>query len=158
MDKEKFSDSKPVELIAPGTALAASVTGASIDTLNYRSLTASIDLTTLSAGSLDSVKFQESSDNGVADAWADIDDSETLYYPDDFPYSAPALLHVGCVAKERYVRLVLTCTGPTGTVVAFGLLQDSMYKPQVKESSVIADADVIAPGPLADADTTAPKR
>lgn len=158
MNIDKFSDSKPVEAIAPGTALAASVTGTSIDTQFYRSLTLAVDLTTLSAGSVDSIKFQESSDNGVSDAWADIDDDEALYYPDDFPYSAPALFHVGCVAKERYVRPVITCTGPTGTVAAFGFLQDGLTKPMAKESSVIADDDVSSPAATADAASTPPKR
>jgi len=157
MDKEQFSNSAPAVGFDPATALAASVTGNSIDTLNYRSVTLALVIA-ISAGSVDSVKWQESSDNGVADAWADIPESENLYYPGSFPISADGNIHIGCVAKERYVRPVLTCTGPTGTVAGVGLLQDSMVKPQVKESSVVADADMIAPGPLADADVTAPKR
>ena len=142
MLKDRFVDSKPVKLIDPATALAASVVGNSIDTKDYRSLTAPLDLV-ISAGSLDSVKFQESPDNSV---WADVPDAETLYYPGSFPVVADALIHVGSVAKERYVRVVLTCTGPTGTVGSVGFLQDSIVKPMVKESSVIADADIILPG------------
>ncbi len=157
MNVDKFSDSKPVEAIAAGTALAATVTGNSIDTKNYRSLTLALDIA-ISAGSVDSVKFQESSDNGVSDAWADVPDAETLYYPDGFPISADAVVHIGSVAKERYVRPVLTCTGPTGTVGSLGFLQDSLTKPQVKESSVIADADVNSPDKTADAVATPPKR
>lgn len=157
MNQEKFSDSKPVTAIDAGTALAATVTGNSIDTQYYNSLTATLDIT-ITAGSLDSIKFQESSDNGVSDAWADIDDSETLYYPDDFPVTATTLLHCGCVAKERYVRLVVTCSTPTGTIGSAGFLQDSLTKPMVKESSVIADADVNCPDDTADATSTPPKR
>lgn len=157
MNTEKFSDSKPVTAIDAGTALAASVTGNSIDTQFYNSLTVTLDIA-ISAGSVDSIKFQESSDDGVSDAWADIDDSENLYYPDSFPVTADGLLHAGCVAKERYVRLVITCTGPTGTIGSAGFLQDSLTKPMVKESSVIADADVNCPDTTADADSTPPKR
>ncbi len=157
MNTEKFSDSKPVTAIDAGTALAASVTGNSIDTQFYNSLTLTLDVT-ITAGSLDSIKFQESSDNGVGDAWSDIDDSETLYYPDDFAITATGLFHCGCVAKERYVRLVITCTTPTGTIGSAGFLQDSLTKPMVKESSVIADADVNSPGTTADAESTPPKR
>jgi hypothetical protein len=157
MNQEKFSDSKPVEAIAPTTALAATVTGSAIDTQFYNSLILNLDIT-ISAGSVDSVKFQESSDSGSSDAWEDIPAQENLYYPDDFPVSASAILHCGCVAKERYVRLVVTCTGPTGTIGSQGFLQSSLTKPMVKESSVIADADVISPDATADAVSTPPKR
>jgi hypothetical protein len=157
MNTEKFSDSKPVEAIAPSTALAATVTGSSIDTQYYNSIVLTLDIT-ISAGSVDSVKFQESSDNGAADAWTDIPAQENLFYPDDFPITANALKHCGCVAKERYIRPVITCTGPTGTIGSAGFLQDSLTKPMVKESSVIADADVISPDQTADAVTTPPKR
>jgi hypothetical protein len=139
---DRFVESKPIKLIDPATALAAAVTGNSIDTKDYRSLTAPLDIV-ISAGSLDSVKFQESPDDSV---WADVPDAETLYYPGSFPVIADALIHIGSVAKERYVRVVLTCTAPTGTVGAVGFLQDSIIKPMVKESSVIADADMILPG------------
>jgi hypothetical protein len=157
MITEKFSDSKPVSTIAPGTALATTVTGSAIDTQFYNSLTLNLDIA-ISAGSVDSIKFQESSDNGVADAFTDIPAQENLFYPDDFPITADALKHCGCVAKERYVRIVVTCTGPTGTIGAQGFLQDSLTKPMAKESSVLADADVNSPGETADAVTTPPKR
>lgn len=142
---DRFVESKPIKLIDPATALAVLVTGNSIDTKDYRSLTAPLDIV-ISAGSLDSVKFQESSDNGVLDPWADVSDAETLYYPGSFPIIADALIHIGSVAKERYVRVVLTCTAPTGSVGAVGFLQDSIVTPMIKESSVIADVDIILPG------------
>lgn len=157
MNIDRFAESKPVVLIDAGTALAATVTGNSIDTQFYRSLTGVLDIA-ISAGSVDSVKFQESSDNGVADAWADVQEDESLFYPDDYPIAADAVKHVGCIAKERYVRVVLTCTGPTGTVGSAGLLQDSLTQPMVKESSVLADADVTSPGTTGDAASTPPKR
>lgn len=157
MNTERFSESKPVAAIDAGTALAATVTGNSIDTQEYRSLTLALDIA-ISAGSVDSIKFQESSDNGVADAWADVPASEDLFYPGSFPISADALIHVGSIAKERYVRIVVTCTTPTGTIGSLGLLQDSYASPAIKEASVIADADVNSPGQTADAVTTHPKR
>ena len=51
MNQEKFSDSKPVTAIDAGTALAASVTGNSIDTQFYNSLTVTLDIT-ITAGSV----------------------------------------------------------------------------------------------------------
>lgn len=157
MNIDRFSESKPVAGIDVATALAATVTGNSIDTQNYRSLTMVLDII-ISAGSVDTIKFQESSDNGVSDAWEDIPTDENLLYPDGLPISADALVHVGCVAKERYVRPVLLCTTPTGTVSGLALLQDSKTMPQVKESSVLADADVTSPGTTGDAASTPPKR
>ena len=156
MNIDRFSESKPVEAFTAGTALAApTVTGLSIDTQNYRSLTLVLDLV-ISAGSVDSVSFEESDDNSV---WVAVPDADALYYPDDFPLTADAVKHVGTVAKKRYVRAVLNCTGPTGSITAsLGLLQDSLTKPQVKESSVIADADVNSPDQTADALSTPPKR
>ena len=162
MKQDKFIQSKPVLVYA-----AAALTGpgnnfgASIDTQFYDSLTAAIALT-ITTGEVASITWQESSDNAVADPWADIPEQENLYYPDDYPLTGAAsfLVHAGCVAKERYVRLKIVTTGTVSIALdgAYGLLQDSYTQPMVKESSVIADADVISPDTTADAETTAPKR
>lgn len=164
MDRERFSESKPVTVLDAETTITTDTTtyGVSIDTQFYKSLTVGLNIDWTTDGQIDSIGFQESSDNAVADAWADIDDSENLYYPDDFPITADDVIHVGCVAKERYVRLKIVTTGFTsGSIVlpiTIGLLQDSITQPMVKESSVIADADVISPGQTGDAVTTPPKR
>ena len=154
MNKEQFSNSKPVVGIDAATALAATVTGNAIDTQGFKSVTLVLDIA-ISAGSVDAISFVESEDNVTFTA---CDDAVVLYYPDGLPISADAVIHVGCVSKKQYIKPVLTCTAPTGTVGALGLLQDAYQKPDVKESSVVADADIVSPGPLADADTTAPKR
>lgn len=164
MNQETFSDSKPVNAIAATLTLTTNTTtyGASIDTQFYNALIIPIDVDWTTDGQIDSIGFQESSDNGVADAWADIDDSENLYYPDDFPITADALVHVGCVAKERYVRLKIVTSGfSSGNIVipkTTGFLQKGYVKPNEKESSVLADADIVSPGQTADAVTTPPKR
>jgi hypothetical protein len=162
MITEKFSDSKPVLVYA-----AAALTGpgdnfgASIDTQYYNSLTAAIAIT-ITTGEVASITWQESSDNNVSDAWEDIPAQENMYYPDDFPLTGASsfLVHAGCIAKERYVRVKIVTTGTVSIALdgAYGLLQDSLTKPMVKESSVIADADVISPDATADAVTTPPKR
>lgn len=163
MDKEQFSCSKPVNAIAATATIDSDTTtyGAWIDTQNYRSLTVPIDAVRTTDGQIDSIGFQGANLAGQADA-ADLDDSENLYYPGSFPLALTGLIHVGCVAKDRYVRLKIVTTGFTsGSIVipkTTGLLQDSLYKPQVKESSVVADADVRNPAQTADAVTTAPKR
>lgn len=164
MDKDRFSETKPVVAIAAETTINTNTTtyGAAIDTQFYNSLTIPIDVDWTTDGQIDSIGFQESSDSGVADAWEDIPEGENLYYPGDFPITADDLIHVGCVAKEQYVRLKIVTTGfSSGNIViprTIGLLQDSLTQPMVKESSVIADADVISPGQTGDAVTTPPKR
>ena len=163
MNKEQFSNSKPVNAVAATATITTDTTtyGAWIDTLYFRSLTIPLDLTVTTDGQVDSIGFQEANESDKSDA-ADCDDAVNLYYPDGFPIDASALVHVGCVSKKRYVRLkIVTSEFASGSIVipkTAGLLQDSYVKPDIKESSVIADEDIISPGALADADTTAPKR
>jgi hypothetical protein len=161
MDKEQFSCSKPVLAFTPGALSLGDNFGLSIDTFNYRSLTMAI-AATITTGEVASIKFQESSDNNSVDAWADIPEGENLYYPGSFPLTGAGakLVNVGCVAKERYVRVNIVCTGTVDIALSQALaqLQDSMFKPQVKEASVVADIDVRNPAPTGDAVTTAPKR
>lgn len=157
MNQEKFSDSKLVIPVAASTALATGdVNGSSIDTQFYNSLTIGLVLV-VTAGQVNSITFEESDDNSI---WTDVPTQENLYYPDDFPITASGNYHVGTIAKKRYVRAVINSDGSiTGSVTySLGFLQDSLTKPMVKESSVIADSDVISPDQTADAVTTPPKR
>jgi hypothetical protein len=158
MDREQFSNSKPVSAFAAAALSLGANNGVSIDTQNYRSLTIPVSLT-ITTGEVSGISFEDSPDNSV---WTPVPAVENIFYPGSFPLTGAGakLVHVGTVAKERYVRMVITCTGTVSIAadIMAGLLQDSQYKPQVKESSDVADADIIAPGKLADADTTAPKR
>ncbi len=123
MDLEQFSNSKPVVAVAAETTINTNTTtyGAWIDTLDYRSLTIALDADWTTDGQIDSIGFQGANLAGQADA-ADLDDSENLYYPDDFPITADDIIHVGCVAKDRYVRLKIVTTGfSTGNIVIANL-------------------------------------
>ena len=146
MLKDRFVDSKPVSAVAAGALSLGANNGVSIDTKDYRSLTIPVSLT-ITTGEVSGISFEESSDNSV---WAAVPDAEALYYPGSFPLTGAGakLIHVGSVAKERYVRMVITCTGTVSIAadIMAGFLQDSIVKPMVKESSVIADADTILPG------------
>lgn len=163
MDKEQFSNSKPVNAIAATATISTDTTtyGAWIDTKDYRSLIIPIDAVRTTDGQIDSIGFQGANLAGQADA-ADLVAGENLFYPDDFPIVLTGLVHVGCIAKDRYVRLKIVTSGfTTGNIVipkTTGFLMDSYFKPQVKESSVVADADVRMPDVTGDATTTAPKR
>ena len=155
MIKEQFSCSKPVKAYTAGALAPGANAGLSIDTKDYRSLTVALDLT-VTGDQIESISWEDSPDNSN---WTSVVEAERLYYPDEFPITASDLIHIGTVAKERYVRFTINAVAITGAVVAsYGLLQDSVIKPQVKESSVVADANIIAPGQTADAVTTPPKR
>jgi hypothetical protein len=147
MNKDQFSNSKPVLALAETAIVAAGTTlGEVIDTLTYRSLIIPINID-WTAGTLDSIGFQESDVSGSG--YTDCDDSLNLYYPDAFPAGADALVHVGCISKKRYVKLKIVASGGTCTITlseASGFLMDG-DAPQVQESSVIADADAVGDNP-----------
>ena len=158
MIKEQFSCSKPVSAFAAGALSLGANNGVSIDTKDYRSLTIPVSLI-ITTGEVSAISFEDSPDNSV---WTAVPSGENLFYPGSFPLTGAGakLIHVGTVAKERYTRMVITCTGTVSIAadIMAGLLQDSVIKPQVKESSVVADANIINPGKTADAETTPPKR
>ena len=161
MNTEKFSDSKPVAALAATTLNTGTLTltGETIDTQFYNSIVVPVDFDWTTDGQIDSILWEES-DN--ASAWSAVPDADSLYYPGSFPIIADALVHVGCVSKKRYVRLKITASAFTSGNIAIpktaGVLLDSLTKPMVKESSVLADSEVISPGQTADAVTTPPKR
>ena len=159
MNKEKFTQSKAVDAYAPAALSVGVNNGIAIDTQFFNSLTIplSIDIT---AGQVDSIKFEQSDDGSTG--WAVTGEDTDLYYPDDFPLTATGglLIHVGTVAKKRFVRLVIV-TSDTPTIAldsAVGLLQDSIRKPLTVNSSVIANANIHSQGDTGDASSTYPKR
>lgn len=164
MDKERFSHSAPV-LASADTTISTDTTtyGEWIDTLGYGSLTVGLDVTITTDGQIDSIGWQGADEDDQSDA-ADLDDSLALYYPDAFPIATTGeqQIHVGTVAKSRYVRMAITTSefssGSIAIAAAVGLLQDSDTTPAVKESSVIADDDIVSPGDEGDTATTFPKR
>lgn len=157
MNTEKFSDSKAVTVIDPGTATVVGVlTGNEIDTQFFNSLTIPVVID-WTAGAISAIGFTESdTSDGTFTA---VPDDDVLYYPEDLPIGADQTLVVGCVAKKRFVKMTITADNVGISIVsAEGLLQDSLTKPMYKEASVLADADVIAPGSEADTLTTPAKR
>ncbi len=157
MNTEKFSDSKAVTVFDPATAtISGVITGNEIDTQFYNSLTVPVVIDWTS-GSITAIGFTECDTSGGTFVAVPADD--VLYYPEELPIGADMTLIVGCVAKERFVKMTITGDG-TGVAIASaeGLLQDSQVKPMYKEASVLADADVISPSHSADTESTPPKR
>jgi len=157
MNKEQFSCSKAIKGLTAGALSDGVNNGAVIDTKGFNSFTIPLDLT-ISAGQVDSIKFEQSDDGSTG--WAPTLEDTDLFYPDDFPLTASQIITVGSVAKKRYIRLVVTTSDtPTVAVVsAVGLLQDSVRKPHAKTSSVIADDDINTQGDTAGTKVTYPKR
>lgn len=157
MNIDRFSESKAVTAIDPGTATVVGVlTGNEIDTQNYRSLTIPVVID-WTAGAITAIGFTESDTSGGTFTAVPADD--VLYYPDALPIGADQTLVVGCVAKKRYVKMTITADNVGIEIVAAeGLLQDSLTTPQAKEASVLSDADVSSPGKTGDAESTPPKR
>ena len=152
MNMEKFSDSRAVLGVPVGSQVVT--TGAPIDTQNYRSLTIALALTTAGSG-ITSVSFTESDTSGGT--YVAVPASEVLFQPGAFPMTSVGQIQIGCLAKRRFVRLVVT--GAAGSnYSALGLLQDSLAKPQEVNASVLANDDVQSPDATADASSTIPKR
>ena len=162
MNKEKFTESIPVLATAALTINTDTTTyGEWIDTQFFNSLTVPLDIDITTDGEIASIGFQGSDVVGHADA-ADLDDALNLYYPDAFPVDADAVVHVGCVAKTRWVRLKIVSTDHSSGSIAIpktlALLQDSIRKPLTVASSVIANTDIHSQGDLADMSSTYPPR
>ena len=161
MNKEKFTQSKAVLAFAAGAISVGVNNGAGIDTQFFNSFILPLDID-ITAGQIDSIKFEQSDDDGSTDAYAPTGEDTDLFYPDDFPLVATGglLIHVASVAKKRWIRVVIVASDtPTIALTsAIGFLQDSIRKPLTVNSSVIANADIHSQGDLADASSTYPKR
>lgn len=159
MNKEQFTCSKAVRAYTAGSISTGINNGLAIDTKGFNSFTLPIDIN-ITAGQVDSIKFEQS-ENGST-GWAPTTEDTDLFYPDDFPITTTGalLIHVGSVAKERYIRVVIVASDtPTIALTsAIGVLQDSVRKPHAKESSIIADDDVHTQGDTAGTKVTYPKR
>ena len=89
------------------TARTAAATGATIDSVNFQSLTFLIDVTSVSTET--TVKIQHSDDNAN---WEDIKRDDAVFYDDGIYYDpvfpdtvANQQFQWGYIGKKRYVRL-----------------------------------------------------
>jgi hypothetical protein len=102
--------------IPPQSISTATVNGTGVDTQGYESM-----LVIANAGAVGTsiaVKLQESSDDGDADAYADITDATTGAVTDaDEPY----IMDVNLSEYERYIRAVATAVGVVLVGVVFVL-------------------------------------
>ena len=159
MNKEQFTKSTAIEAYAPAALVNGVNNGIALDTQFFNSFTLPLSIN-ITAGQVDSIKFEQSDDGSTG--WAATAEDTDLYYPDDFPLTTAGglLIHVGTVAKKRYIRVVIvTSNTPTISLVsAVGLFQNPIRTPLTVHSSVIANADINSQGDTGDASSTYPKR
>jgi hypothetical protein len=123
--------------IAPqDIASGASVEGTGQDCAGYEQLLAVIEVGLATTGNI-TVKLQESSDNGVADAFADITSATTGAVGttgDNEPY----LIDVNLSEHERYIRAVATAAGGGDVVVgATFVLARGRHLPPTQDNTVV---------------------
>lgn len=115
----------------------ATVNGAGVDCLGYEALQVIVNVGDVAAGTL-TVNLQESSDDAVADAYADITGATTgavAAAGDDEIY----LIDVNLSEVERYVRAVVTDAGGGGAnyVAAELVLSKGRHNPPTQENTVV---------------------
>lgn len=126
--------------IAPqAVGTGATVTGTAVDCMGYETLLADVELgaivdtTNISV----TVKLQQSSDNGVADDFADITSATTgavLNAGQNEPY----LLDVNLSECERYIRAVATGGAAGGGLAAVSFhLSQKRHNPPTQVNTVV---------------------
>lgn len=133
------SDTQLVKLSLSPQAVggSATVNGTGVDCLAYEALQVVVAIGDVAAGTL-TVKLQESSDDAVADAYADITDATTGAVAgsgDDEIY----LIDVNLSERERYIRAVVTDAGGGGAnyvSVTFNLAR-GRHAPPTQENTVV---------------------
>lgn len=118
-----------VRMIKPDAHTVGAVNGTGVDCRGYRMLAVFIDVGTF--GTSVDLKLQESSDNGVGDAWADISGAAiTQIVASD----KQAIIRVALQQRERYIRAVMTAGG-TEDVAVFGILHNADVLPVTQSHS-----------------------
>lgn len=115
MNIHTLSDNVLVKQSIPPQTVTDDVEGTGVDCLGYEGLLVIVDVGNIPTGNTLTVKLQESSDDGVADAYADITGATTgALAPanDDEPY----LIELNLSERERYVRAFASETGATPIV------------------------------------------
>lgn len=117
-------------------ASGASENGAGQDAQGYETLLAVVAAGVATTGNV-TVKLQESSDDGDADAYADITDATTPAIGptgDEEPY----LIELNLSERERYIRAVATVAGGGSVLVGVTfLLGRGRHLPPTQDNTVV---------------------
>ena len=123
--------------IAPqAIASGATVDGTGQDCAGYEQLLVVIEFGVATTGNL-TVKLQESSDNGVGDAFADITGATTGAI-DATGDNEPYLMDVNLSERERYIRATATAAGGGNTLVGVSfVLARGRHLPPTQDNTVV---------------------
>lgn len=109
--------------VTNGAAAATDISGASVDTANYESVSFLVQLGAIVSGAVTALKLQESAD---ASTWTDVSDTSITVADDDdeqiryLDYHRPA---------KRYVRLYVDRATQNATLSAVYILEGAMSTP-----------------------------
>jgi hypothetical protein len=126
--------------IAPqAVAGAATVNGTGVDCAGYESALVDIEVGAIvaAAGKSLTIKLQESSDNGVADAFADITGATTSAIV-AAGQNKPYLFDVNLSEREQYLRAVVTGGAADGGLVSVSIqLSNGRHLPPTQDNTAI---------------------
>ena len=112
---------KVVSMDAPLEHAIGANNGTAVDCRGFDDLMVIIHLGVLTATGDATIKFQESSDNGVADAWADI--TGAAFSEKDLADGAGVWVgNINLAKRERYIRSVNTVADDTTLLGIVGIL------------------------------------
>ncbi len=122
--------------IAPQSiASGAAVDGTGQDCAGYEELLAHVEVGLATTGNV-TVKLQESSDNAVADAFADITSATTVAVGPSGDL-APYLIDVNLSERERYIRAVATVAGGGTVVVGVAFELKGRHLPPTQDHTIV---------------------
>jgi len=119
--------------IAPQTITDAT-NGNRIDCLGYETLLVIVEMGNMGT-STDTVKLQESSDDGDADTYADITDATVS--ADEDGENEPYLIEVNLSERERYIRAVASETVADGLLGVTFVLMNGRHLPPTQDNTVV---------------------
>ena len=137
-----FNLTKAAKATRVSNAVAAGTTDvecSSVDMKGFRSVTFVVAFGAITSGAVTSVKAQQSSDNGVADSFADLEG--TAISVDDDDDNQIVLLEID-EPLERYVRLVVD-RGTQNAVVdgVVALQHNAAIEPVTHDSTTLCDSE-----------------
>lgn len=132
---------KWAQSIAPASRTVGAVNGSGVDTRGFDHATLEVQVGAIGNTGTDTtlaVKLQESNDDGVADAYADIAGAAivTLAYTDDNKICTVDVRMGGRANRKRYLRAVGTVAGSDAAIYGAAILLTNPEKAPVVNSPV----------------------
>lgn len=122
---------RPFQSIGPDVHGAGTVDGDGVDLTVYRDALVMLDFTQMAGGGLGDVKIQESDDDGVGDAYADVTGAVFTQLTDATPAGMiyARLKRSGPQTYKKFVRAVAVIANAAGTLGVSIVGLDPIVKP-----------------------------